>query len=102
MKDNIAEGIGATFVGHMYEKLNEYDVKIITSATVKDITPDSVVLEDGTLKAKTVVIATGYKPVNELIEIFKDKIPVSVIGDANQPRRILDATEEAYIAANEI
>ena len=37
MKDNIADGIGATFIGHMFAKLAEYQVDVKTSETVKEI-----------------------------------------------------------------
>ena len=66
------------------------------------ITDDAVELEGETLKCDTVVIAAGYKPVNDLKEKLETKFPVYVVGDANKPRRILDATEEAYLTANEI
>ena len=102
MLDNIANGIGATFVGHMFAKLAEYGVEVKTGAKVLQITDDAVELEGETLKCDTVVIATGYKPVSDLKEKFEAKFPVYVVGDANKPRRILDATEEAYLTANGI
>lgn len=102
MKDSIADGIGATFVGHMFEKLNAYHVKIMTSATVDEITQDSVVVNGKDIPCAHVVIATGYKPVNDLEEKLSSQFHVQVIGDAKQPRRILDAIEEAYLAANSI
>ena len=68
MLDNIANGIGATFVGHMFAKLAEYGVEVKTGAKVLQITDDAVELEGETLKCNTVVIATGYKPVSDLKE----------------------------------
>ncbi len=45
------------------------------------------------------VIASGYAPNNEIVASIKEKYgDVLVIGDANSPRRILDATREAYLA----
>ena len=66
------------------------------------ITDDAVELEGETLKCNTVVITTGYKPVSDLKEKLETKFQVYIVGDASKPRRILDATEEAYLAANEI
>ena len=35
-------------------------------------------------------------------EELEKRYPVYVIGDANKPRRILDATEEAYLTVNNL
>jgi NADPH-dependent 2,4-dienoyl-CoA reductase/sulfur reductase-like enzyme len=102
MKDSIADGIGATFAGHMFAKLSEYNVNVITGASVQEINADEVVLADQSLPAKSIIIAAGYKPVNDLEAELSKKFDVKVIGDANKPRRILDATEEAYLVANAI
>lgn len=102
MKDNIATGIGATFVGHMFAKLAEYNVDVKTSETVKEIADHSVVLASGTVPCDYVVIAAGYRSRNELAESLSKKYTVKVIGDASSPRRILDATAEAYDAINEL
>ncbi len=103
MLDNIANGIGATFVGHMFAKLAEYGVDVKTGVRVSEITPTSVVLETETIECDNVVISTGYRPVNALVEKLAEKYPtVHVVGDANKPRRILDATEEAYLVANSL
>ena len=45
MKDNIADGIGATFIGHMFAKLAEYQVDVKTSETVKEIKNHEVVYQ---------------------------------------------------------
>ncbi len=102
MKDTIAEGIGATFVGHLFTKLSDYHVKVITNAVVKEIRDDMVVLEDCTIPCDTVVIAAGYQSENALEKELAKRFDVRVIGDARQPRRILDATEEGYLVANSI
>lgn len=102
MKDNIATGIGATFVGHMFAKLAEYNVDVRTSETVKEISDHSVVLASGNVPCDYVVIAAGYRSRNELAESLSKKYTVKVIGDASSPRRILDATVEAYDAINEL
>lgn len=102
MKDNIADGIGGTYIGHMFAKLAEYGVNVKTNATVKEINENAVILENEEISTDTIVIAAGYKPVNSLEKVLSSKFPVHVIGDAKQPRRILDAVEEAYLVANEL
>ena len=102
MKDSIADGIGATFVGHMFDKLAEYNVKVMTSATVNKITDEGVIVNDALIPCDSVVLACGYKANNALQDTFSKDHEVYVIGDAKQARRILDATEEAYLIANEI
>ena len=47
-------------------------------------------------------IAAGYKARNELAEELSKKYDVKVVGDASSPRRILDATAEAYNVVNEL
>ena len=102
MKDNIADGIGATFIGHMFAKLAEYQVDVKTSETVKEIKNHEVILSNTTVPCDYVVIAAGYKSRNELAEELSKKYDVKVVGDASSPRRILDATAEAYNVVNEL
>lgn len=102
MKDNIADGIGATFIGHMFAKLAEYQVDVKTNETVKEIKDHEVVLSNTTVPCDYVVIAAGYKSRNELAEELSKKYDVKVVGDASSPRRILDATAEAYNVVNEL
>ena len=59
-----------------------------------------VVLSNTTVPCDYVVIAAGYKSRNELAEELSKKYDVKVVGDAASPRRILDATAEAYRVIN--
>ena len=102
MKDGIADGIGGTFIGHMFAKLAEYKVNVMTSAKVDEITSTGVVVNGNEIACESVVIAAGYKPVNCLEEVLKAKFEVHVVGDAKAPRRILDAVEEAYVTVNNL
>lgn len=81
MKDNIADGIGATFIGHMFAKLAEYHVDIKTNETVKQIKNHEVVLSNTTIPCDYVIIAAGYKARNELAEELSKKYDVRVVGD---------------------
>ena len=46
------------------------------------------------------MIAVGYRSDTSLAEALEKEYPhVSVVGDAKAPRRILDAVDDAYAAA---
>lgn len=96
MKDNIANGIGGTFIGHLFAKIAELKIDVLTSATIKEVTSCKVILEDKEIKFDNLVIAAGYKANNELELELEKKYKVYKIGDANSPRRILDAVDEGY------
>lgn len=99
MMDAIAKDSGATFVGHVFKKLQEYNVGIHVNAKVQEITDTQIKFNDQVLDVDQVAIASGYKPNTEIVDALKNEYEnVLVIGDANSPRRILDATREAYIA----
>jgi 2,4-dienoyl-CoA reductase-like NADH-dependent reductase (Old Yellow Enzyme family)/thioredoxin reductase len=99
MTDGIAKDSGVTFVGHVLKKLEEYKVGIHVNASVNEITETQIKFNNEILDVDQVVIASGYAPNNEIVESMKSKYKkVIVIGDANTPRRILDATREAYLA----
>lgn len=63
------------------------------------VEPDGVCVEkDGKqmrIPCDTVVIAMGFKPNSEAAEPYKEICPVSIIGDAAEPRKILYAVSEA-------
>jgi NADPH-dependent 2,4-dienoyl-CoA reductase/sulfur reductase-like enzyme len=81
-------------------RLEAKGVKILTSAKVKEILDDGVVyIRDGQEEAihnvDNIILALGARPVNHLSEKLKGKVPeVHVIGDANEPRKVLEATTE--------
>ncbi|MGY0354319.1 hypothetical protein ACWY2R_07495 [Enterococcus avium] len=60
-----------------------------------------IVIHDGEEKVidcDTVIIAAGYDPVNQLEEELEDQVDLTVVGDAVEARKILDAVHEAYHA----
>jgi NADH dehydrogenase FAD-containing subunit len=79
-----------------------------TNATVVEVNEEGVVYEDKagnitTIPADTVVVATGYKANNPLEEGLKAAgIPVQVVGDAKQARKVNQATHEGYEAGKAI
>ncbi|MEH7493138.1 FAD-dependent oxidoreductase [Neobacillus niacini] len=76
-------------------KLNSY---------CKEIKADEVTyLEDGeekSIPASTVILSTGMRTNHNMIESFYGIVPDTfIIGDANKPRNVMDATREAYFIA---
>jgi pyruvate/2-oxoglutarate dehydrogenase complex dihydrolipoamide dehydrogenase (E3) component len=79
----------------LMEKLRHREVRIITSATVKRITGDGVVLdragaEEVLAGIDCVVLALGSEPVNDLAGA-SGAGEVRIIGDALEPRQVLEA-----------
>jgi len=106
------EGIALDLVGHLQYFLNmrlkEKNVRILTSTKVIRFEPSGVWVEDpkGTRKLggfDSVVAAIGAKPDNELNQSLKGKMAeIFVVGDAAQPREVLEALLEAEETAMKI
>lgn len=92
----------------LLKRLNEYGVKAITGATVKEFIDDGVVYEKDGKEEKiagfdTVILAMGAKAYNPLEEKIKGKVPeLHVIGDAVKARKAVEAIEEGARAAVKI
>jgi len=96
------------FTSHGYmlhTRLKEAGCRLLFNTTVKKIEESSItVLIEGREQILSpvdqVIIAVGLKPHDELKEILQaKKIRHFIIGDALQPRRIIEATEEGARAA---
>jgi NAD(H)-dependent 7beta-hydroxy-3-oxo-delta4-cholenoic acid oxidoreductase len=85
----------------LMQRLRTKEVRILTGAEVKEILDDGVVIvregqEESIRGVEHVVLAMGATSCDELSAKIKDKVAeVHVIGDAVEPRRILEATAEA-------
>ena len=103
MMDSIANGIGATFIGHLFQTLDKLGVTVRCGVKVTEITTDEVRLADGAVSAQNVVIAVGYRDDGGLADALRLACDeVCVIGDAKSPRRILDAVDDAFEAASSL
>jgi len=86
----------------MMEALKGKEVKIINNAAIKEILEDGVRFEtNGEIQEihdlDTIVIALGYRPNNQLLQIIQQKgIPVYIAGDCIRARRIAEAIHEAF------
>jgi 2,4-dienoyl-CoA reductase-like NADH-dependent reductase (Old Yellow Enzyme family)/thioredoxin reductase len=89
----------------LHSRLREAGCRLLFNTTVKKIEGSSVtILIDGREQILSpvdqVIIAAGLKPNDELKEILQaKKIRYFIVGDALQPRRIIEATEEGARAA---
>lgn len=83
--------------------LDERGVAKVCGATVTSVDEGSVTYEkDGasaTIPADTVIIAAGYRSNNELADELDGRVAdLSVVGDAESPRKIMTAIHEGYHA----
>jgi 2,4-dienoyl-CoA reductase-like NADH-dependent reductase (Old Yellow Enzyme family)/NADPH-dependent 2,4-dienoyl-CoA reductase/sulfur reductase-like enzyme len=90
-------------------KLHEHNVEVICNLKVEKIIPEEGIIGiDKTwsrreIKGDTVVLAMGFDPNRTLFDIKDKSYEVYLIGDAKEPRRIIDAIREAnHIARFEI
>jgi pyruvate/2-oxoglutarate dehydrogenase complex dihydrolipoamide dehydrogenase (E3) component len=89
----------------LHTRLKEAGCRLLFNTAVKKIEESSVtVLIDGKeeilLPADQIILAVGLKPLNGLKETLQtQKIRHFIIGDAIEPRRIIEATEEGARAA---
>ena len=90
------------------ERFARYGVTTLTERQLIQITGQGVIVVDKNGKAEnvevdSVVIALGSTPNDELAEVLKD-IPVELhtIGDAVEPRRIMDAISEGAFIGRQV
>jgi len=92
----------------LMQRLRDKGVKILTSAKVKEILDDGVLFirsgqEESIHNVDTIVLALGARAVDHLSEKIRDKVAeVYVIGDAKEPRKVLEATAEGAEVGREI
>ncbi len=89
------------------QDLREREVSIVTNAKVEAIEPDGIVytLEGETRKEPfdSVIMAVGSRPKTTLSEGLRQAgIPFRAVGDCTQPRLIIDAVHEGYLAAADL
>lgn len=83
------------------KKLREYDADVVCNLKVEKIIPgEGIVGIDKMwtrreIKGDTVVLAMGFEPNRTLFDIKNKSYDVYLIGDAKEPRRIIDAMCEA-------
>lgn len=100
MAHEIARGCGGTFIAHTHDTLKKCSVTVRTGITVEAVTDEGVRCNGSLLPADTVVIAAGYRSDTTLLEPLRQAFcSVHVIGDAQAPRKIQDATRDGFLCA---
>lgn len=101
MSESIGKDIGAASRWPMLVRLKQFNVEVLKRTKVVSIKKDGVLVEkpEGQefIRADTVVLTVGSRSNNILYKELNGNIDkLSVIGDALNLRRILDAIKEAY------
>ncbi|MFC2003832.1 FAD-dependent oxidoreductase [Chloroflexota bacterium] len=99
----IGKDIGPTTRWIVLDQIEKYGVEVVTSADVKEIREDGIVIEkEGELShlpADTIILSVGYKPNTDLVDQLKECPGMSgvyTIGDCIQPRKAIDAIQEGF------
>jgi 2,4-dienoyl-CoA reductase-like NADH-dependent reductase (Old Yellow Enzyme family)/NADH dehydrogenase FAD-containing subunit len=108
MLDEIGRDIEPVTKYALLQRLEQYQIKIITGEKVIEINEEGVICLDkqwqrNSVRGDTVIFAVGATPNDEIVQKLQGKInELYVIGDAKEPRKIMDATSEAYRIARGI
>jgi 2,4-dienoyl-CoA reductase (NADPH2) len=101
MAKGIGRDIGPSTRWSMLADLKRYGIKCKDQTKVLEVSSDGVLVEsEGTqrlLAAETVIFAVGSRSQNDLYLALKGKLKnLSIIGDAVNPRKALDAIHNAF------
>lgn len=93
----------------LLDELKKSGTKLLTNLEVKEITEKGAIVlnrvtgKKETIEAEAMVVAMGSRSVSELVEAIKDDAPeVYVVGDANEPHRMLEAIYEGSLVGRRI
>jgi 2,4-dienoyl-CoA reductase-like NADH-dependent reductase (Old Yellow Enzyme family)/thioredoxin reductase len=98
--EEMAADVGPSQRGPLLERLQRKGVRLMPGVKYEEITAKGLVItnrrgEKELIRADTVLIAAGSRANNRLEEELKDKVPsLYVIGDCQEPRKIVNAVEE--------
>lgn len=93
---------------HLIARLEAKGVTRLTGVQYQEITDQGVIIttrqgESQTVEADTIVLAAGSLPDTELYEALKGKVPeLYLVGDCVEPRNIMSAVADGYLAALKI
>lgn len=105
---HLAPDIGKSTRWALMKHLNLMGVNIYTGYKVTEINTDGIMAVNNNgaaleLKADTVVMATGSKPVAALYQALKDyELKTFLVGDATGSGKVLNAIHQAFTVANSI
>ena len=108
MLETLASDLVVHLQHFLIQRLREKGVTFLTSTRVLELGKGFVIVEDASGKRKlegfdTIVLAIGQAPNNGVYQALQGKIAeLYLIGDASQPREIIDAVYEGEEIAAEI
>jgi 2,4-dienoyl-CoA reductase (NADPH2) len=107
MIDKLGNNFGKSTRWGMLQDVDRYGVSPCLQAKVLEITPTGVKIEAGDevreIAADTVILAVGTKSENSLRRIAAELgIPCQVVGDAQQPGTVFEATHQGYAAGRSV
>jgi 2,4-dienoyl-CoA reductase (NADPH2) len=102
--DKLAANMGSGTRWSLLKNLKLMGIESRLNTKIITIEETGIVVENAggieMIEADTVIIATGSVPVNDLAEQLKESgIETITLGDAKEPRKILDAVREGFDAA---
>lgn len=92
----------------LLQSLQEHGIRSLPGLKLKEVTKQGILVENEngeqqSLEADTVVLATGLSANNSLYDqLYGEVAEIYQIGDCLQPRKIIDATQEAFMIAKDI
>lgn len=98
----------ASLMGNQFPKYFPQRLHILVDTKLDEIREKSIVVEDRNWKkteieADTVILAVGYRANRSLYEELEDMVDeIYVIGDANRPRKIVNAVHEGNRIARQL
>ena len=104
----MATDVGPLHRGLLLDRLNIKKVTMLTGVRDEEVIDKGLLIttkesEKRTIKADTIVLATGARPNTELSKALKDKgYETHLIGDCIEPRRILDAIHDGFAVSRTI
>jgi len=108
MQEDIAFDVSGFNRNYLLHRLREKGVNVITNAEIKQFLDDGMVIsrdgvEETLAGADKIVLAMGTTRFDELSKAVRDMVPeLFVIGDAREPRKILEAVAEGAEIAKSI
>ena len=107
MLEELAVGMERWHKQYLLDRLKILGVTILTGTRAEGCDEKGLtVFKNGAkelLPADTIVLSTGAISNQDLFQQLSGKVPeIYMVGDSVQPRRIIDATAEAYLMARKI
>jgi pyruvate/2-oxoglutarate dehydrogenase complex dihydrolipoamide dehydrogenase (E3) component len=107
MLDDVGGDMDILARNMLLKRLATNEVRLLTKTKVQRMTKDTLIAQQGdqeiSLPIETVVIAVGVRPNRELTDALKNSdLEIHTIGDAVEPRKVLEAIWEGFEVGNRI